>query len=122
MTNLPIKPVQDKDTEALDKLMAQSRPSQRELIRQRLAKVYPSLEAYLRGGKPIKGVLAAFNKLANSKVSPRTFNEWMETERQRHAEIGDVPCCPTCSRPLVLHASFGSSAESSALSSQGDEE
>ncbi len=108
--------------EKLDRLLAKTTPSKRDLTQQMFLSLYPKLEEYLTQGRLLKEVLAAFNKLAEANICQRTFRDMLDKERKRHAEIGDVPCCPNCSRPLVLHAPFGSNAESSASANRGDEE
>jgi hypothetical protein len=86
--------------EKLDRLLAKATPSKRDLIQQMFLSLYPRLEAYLVQGKPLKEVLSAFNKLAESNVCQRTFREMLDRERDRRDQDGNPVCCQSCNQPL----------------------
>ena len=84
----------------LDRLMAKTKPTKRELILHCFRDLYPKLESYIAQGKPLKEVLAAFNELAQAKVCMRTFGDMLKDERSRRNQDGNTVCCDACGRPL----------------------
>lgn len=82
--------------ERLERLMAKSKPSKRELIQQCFRDLYPKLEVYLSQGKSHRDLLAAFNELAQAKVCSRTFNDMLKAERDRRDAEGNPASCVSC--------------------------
>jgi hypothetical protein len=103
--------------EKLDRLLAKAMPSKRDLIQQTFRSLYPRLEAYLAQGKPLKEVLAAFNKLAESNVCQRTFREMLDKERERRDQDGNPVCCQSCNQPLQGRVVAKTSSDATSLPS-----
>lgn len=101
---IPATAVEDKATLALqdklDRSLAKTKPSKRELTLQYFSDLYPRLEAHLALGKSLKDVLVAFNDVTHLKVCARTFNEMLKQQRSNNTNGGDAPGCRTCGKPL----------------------
>lgn len=98
--------------EKLDRLLAQAKPSKRDVIQQQFRDVYPTLETHL-ANKPLKEVLSAFNTLIKAKVCIRTFNEMLFKERARRDEDGNPICCDACGQVRPLRTLAGPGSDSS---------
>lgn len=103
---IPTTAVEDKAMLALqdklDRLLAKTKPTKRDLTLQYFRDLYPKLEVHLASGKLLKDVVAAFNELAQAKVCARTFNDMLDQERARRDDAGNPVCCVACGVPLKL--------------------
>lgn len=86
----------------LDRLLARTKPSKREQIQKNFRHLFPKLEEHLALGKPLKGVLAAFNALNQSNVCLRTFNDLLNRERERRGKDGASVRCHACGQPFEI--------------------